>query len=71
MIRTDQIPAFNNAPLDLSGAYDSMLATSALSLACGEDQYLAGFLESIISVIQVSRVSNSPISKNDLETILD
>ena len=71
MIRTDQIPAFNNAPLDLSGAYDSMLATSALSLACGEDQYLAGFLESMISVIQVSRVSNSPISKNDLETILD
>lgn len=71
IIRTDQIPALNNSPLDVSGAGDSMLAASALSLAYGEDLYLAGFMGSIMSSIQVSRVSNTPISIKDLQTILD
>lgn len=69
-IRTDQVPALNNSPLDLSGAGDSMLAAAALTLACNGDLYMAAFMGSVMSAIQVSQVGNKPISKKDIEVLL-
>jgi rfaE bifunctional protein kinase chain/domain len=71
LIRTDQVPALNKYPVDVSGAGDSMLAAAALLLACGENLYVASYLGSIVSAIQVSRLGNIPVSTKDIEEVLN
>lgn len=63
---TDQIPALNSLPKDVSGAGDSLLITSAMSLACGGSIWDSAFLGSISAAIQVSRVGNIPLNSNEL-----
>jgi rfaE bifunctional protein kinase chain/domain len=68
--RTDQVPALNRSPIDLSGAGDSMLAASALALSSGEDIYFAAYIGSVMAAIQVSQLSNTPISRETVQEIL-
>ena len=62
----DRIQALNVAPLDVSGAGDSMLITSAMTLTLGGSLWEAACLGSLASALQVSRVGNTPIQKNEL-----
>lgn len=63
---TDRISALNMAPKDVAGAGDSLLITSALTLACGGDIWEAAFLGSLSAAIQVSRVGNTPLQTKEL-----
>lgn len=65
-LRTDQIPAITNYVIDTSGAGDAMLACATLALISKEDLYGAGFLGSVASSIQVSRIGNLPISSEEM-----
>ena len=62
---TDQIPALNSAPKDTAGAGDSLLITTSLALAAGADIWNAVLMGSISASIQVGRLGNSPINKED------
>jgi rfaE bifunctional protein kinase chain/domain len=69
IIRTDLVPALNKNPVDVSGAGDSMLAGTALTLASGYSIYIAAYIGSIMSAIQVSRSGNIPISKDEFKSL--
>ena len=63
---TDRLPAFNNAPKDVSGAGDSMLIASALALASGADIWQSAYLGSLAAACQVARVGNTPLTTREL-----
>jgi rfaE bifunctional protein kinase chain/domain len=65
-IATDQLPAFNPAPKDVSGAGDSMLITSAMALAVGADIWQSAYLGSLAAACQVGKMGNLPLSENEL-----
>ena len=58
---TDRINALNSIAKDVAGAGDSLLITSAMTLASGGDIWEAACLGSIAAAIQVGRVGNTPI----------
>ena len=62
----DRIPALNKHPVDVSGAGDALLVSTALCLASGSDIWSALYIGSIASACQVSRVGNFPLTANDL-----
>jgi len=63
---TDQLPAMNTSPRDVSGAGDSLLVCTAMALAVGRDVWEAAYLGSIAAACQVSRKGNTPISRDEL-----
>lgn len=63
---TDQLPAFNNMPIDVSGAGDSLMMCAAMALAVGASIWEAAYLGSIAAACQVGRMGNVPLSANDL-----
>jgi bifunctional ADP-heptose synthase (sugar kinase/adenylyltransferase) len=63
---TDRVEALNNAAKDVSGAGDSLLITSAMTLACDGTIWEAACLGSLASAVQVSRVGNMPLSTEEL-----
>jgi sugar/nucleoside kinase (ribokinase family) len=63
---TDRIDALNHAPKDVSGAGDSFLIASAMSLALGSNIWKAAAMGSLAAAIQVSRVGNTPITAGEL-----
>ena len=63
---TDRISALNSAPKDVSGAGDSLLITSAMTLASGGNIWEAALLGSLAAAIQVGRVGNTPLQTNEL-----
>jgi rfaE bifunctional protein kinase chain/domain len=63
---TDRVDALNSAPKDVAGAGDSMLITSAMTLACGGDIWEAACLGSLAAAVQVGRVGNTPIRTEEL-----
>jgi rfaE bifunctional protein kinase chain/domain len=63
---TDRIDALNSLPKDVAGAGDSLLITSAMTLACDGTIWEAAFLGSLAAAIQVGRVGNTPIKVNEL-----
>jgi len=67
---TDQLPAFNSAPKDVSGAGDSMLTCASMALALGTDIWQAAYLGCIASACQVGRVGNLPLTAEELITEL-
>ncbi len=69
-MRTDQLPAFNTAPKDVSGAGDSLLTCASMALAAGADVWSAAYLGCIAAACQVSRVGNLPLSAVELITEL-
>lgn len=65
-LTTDQLPAFNSAPKDVSGAGDSLLICASLALAVGATVWESAYLGSIASACQVGRVGNTPLSANEI-----
>ena len=62
----DKINSQNTNPVDVAGAGDSMLISSALSLASGANIWEASLIGSVAASIQISRVGNIPINKKEL-----
>jgi len=67
---TDQLKVLNYHPLDVSGAGDSLLAGSALSLVSKASIWESALIGSIMSSIQISRLGNIPIRKNEIINLL-
>jgi rfaE bifunctional protein kinase chain/domain len=63
---TDRVDALNSAPKDVTGAGDSLLITSAMTLASGGNIWEAACLGSLAAAVQVGRVGNTPIRTNEL-----
>lgn len=63
---TDRVSALNSAPKDVTGAGDSLLITSAMTLACGGNIWEAACLGSLAAAVQVGRVGNTPIRTEEL-----
>jgi rfaE bifunctional protein kinase chain/domain len=63
---TDRVSALNTAPKDVAGAGDSLLITSALTLASGGTIWEAACLGSLAAAVQVGRVGNTPINIDEL-----
>lgn len=63
---TDNISALNNNPKDISGAGDSLLIASAMSLTTDASIWESSYIGSVAASIQVSRIGNIPILKNEL-----
>lgn len=63
---TDQLPAFNTAPKDVSGAGDSLLTCASMALAVGAGIWEAAYLGSIAAACQVGRVGNTPLSRQEI-----
>lgn len=64
--KTDRVPALNPSPVDISGAGDSMLIASGLTLASNGNVWMSAAVGSIAASIQVSKSGNYPISYKDL-----
>ncbi len=69
-ITTDRIGALNLSPKDVAGAGDSMLIISGMALASKSNIWEAACLGSLASAIQVSRLGNIPIKKEEFDLIL-
>ncbi|MGB5793290.1 PfkB family carbohydrate kinase [Poseidonibacter sp.] len=63
---TDNVQALATNVKDVSGAGDSLLTCSSMALCVGATVWESGYLGSIASAIQVSRMGNIPISKADI-----
>jgi rfaE bifunctional protein kinase chain/domain len=64
--QTDKINALNSLPKDVAGAGDSLLITSAMSMACGGSIWEAACLGSLAAAVQVGRLGNIPITKEEI-----
>ena len=67
---TERFDALNPAPIDVSGAGDSVLITSTLALSAGSSLWEASLLGSIAAFVQVGRVGNIPLDKKELLKVL-
>ena len=63
---TDRIDALNSVAKDVAGAGDSLLVVSAMTLACGGTIWEAACLGSLAAAVQVGRVGNMPLRKEEL-----
>jgi len=62
----DRLAAMNSAAKDVAGAGDSLLTCTSMALALGTTIWESAYLGSIAAAIQVSRVGNIPLHKNEL-----
>jgi rfaE bifunctional protein kinase chain/domain len=67
---TDRLEALNLRPVDVSGAGDSVLITASLALSCGANLWEASLLGSIAAFVQVGRIGNIPLTKNELLSVI-
>ena len=63
---TDRVDALNSSPKDVAGAGDSLLITSAMTLASGGNIWEAACLGSLAAAVQVGRVGNTPLLVKEL-----
>lgn len=63
---TDNITALGNIVKDVSGAGDSLLTCSSMALCVGATVWESAYLGSIAAAIQVSRIGNVPITKDEI-----
>jgi rfaE bifunctional protein kinase chain/domain len=66
LLKTDKVEALNKNAVDTSGAGDSLLVGSVLSLALGKNIYISALIGSIMAGIQVNRVGNVPITLDEV-----
>lgn len=69
--KTDRLPALNPVAVDSSGAGDSMLIATALSLAAGAKPNEAALIGSVVAAIQVSRMGNIPVTRSDVKEAIE
>lgn len=65
------IPALNSGAVDVAGAGDSFLAAASFAVANGADQKLAFLFGSVAASIAVSRMGNVPITRQELQSIIN
>jgi rfaE bifunctional protein kinase chain/domain len=65
-LTTDQLPAFNTAPKDVSGAGDCLLTCASMALVTGANIWESAYLGSIAAACQVGRVGNYPLSATEV-----
>ena len=63
---TDKIDALNFNPVDVAGAGDSLLTFAGMAIASGANIWEAAYLGALAASVQVSRLGNVPISKDDI-----
>lgn len=68
---TDNIKALSINVKNISGAGDSLLIGSSLALSAGADIWQSAYLGQIAAALQVSRLGNIPIEKNELIKEID
>jgi rfaE bifunctional protein kinase chain/domain len=69
-LELDRLPSLNTAPIDVSGAGDSMLVGIALTKTLKKSTFQAAYIGAIASAIQVGRVGNSPIKISEIKEAL-
>ena len=67
---TERLVALNSKAIDVSGAGDSVLTTASLALSTGASLWEASLLGSISAFIQVGRIGNIPVTKNEILQLL-
>ncbi len=65
-IATDQLPAFNKVPKDVSGGGDCLLICASLALASGANIWESAYLGSIAAACHIGRMGNLPLAINDV-----
>lgn len=65
-LETDQIPAFNPFPKDVSGAGDCMLTCASMALVCDATVWQSAYLGSLAAAYQVGRVGNLPLKSEEI-----
>lgn len=68
---TDRLPALQPNVVDVSGAGDAFMITTAMMMASEESLWVSSYLGSVASAIQVSREGNSPILDEDLRKVIE
>lgn len=68
---TDNIRALGTNVKDVSGAGDSLLTCSSMALAVGANIWQSAYLGSLAAAVQVSRVGNIPIKKDEIFSELE
>ncbi|MBT5747027.1 MAG: adenylyltransferase/cytidyltransferase family protein [Gammaproteobacteria bacterium] len=63
---TDRVSALNSAPKDVAGAGDSLLIAGAMTLAAGGTIWDAASWGSLAAAVQVGRVGNTPLHREEL-----
>jgi bifunctional ADP-heptose synthase (sugar kinase/adenylyltransferase) len=63
---TDNVGALGNIVKDVSGAGDSLMTASSMALVAGANIWQSAYLGSMAAAIQVSRVGNIPIKKDEI-----
>jgi len=63
---TDNIKALATTVKDVSGAGDSLLTCSSMALCVGASIWQSAYLGSLAAAVQVSRVGNIPIKKEEI-----
>jgi rfaE bifunctional protein kinase chain/domain len=63
---TDRLPAFNSSPKDVSGAGDSLLICTSMSLALGKNILHSTYIGSLAAACQVGRLGNIPLDPQQL-----
>jgi rfaE bifunctional protein kinase chain/domain len=66
----DALPAFNSNPVDVSGAGDSLLAAASLAIVIEKNLAKAALIGSLAAGIQIGRLGNIPIQKENLINII-
>lgn len=68
---TDQLKALSKLPIDVAGAGDSLLISTALAFSAGANVWEAALIGSIAAAIQVGREGNIPLKINDFSEVLE
>ena len=70
LLSLDALPSFNQSPVDVSGAGDSMLAAASLAITIENNLAKASLIGSLAAAIQISRIGNIPIEKEKIISLL-
>jgi rfaE bifunctional protein kinase chain/domain len=70
ILSLDALPSFNQNPVDVSGAGDSLLAAASLAIAIENNLAKASLIGSLAAAIQVGRVGNLPIEKEKIISLI-
>ena len=70
LLSLDALPSFNQSPVDVSGAGDSMLAAASLAITIENNLAKASLIGSLAAAIQISRIGNIPIEKEQIISLI-
>jgi rfaE bifunctional protein kinase chain/domain len=70
LLSLDVLPSFNQSPVDVSGAGDSLLAAASLAITIENNLAKASLIGSLAAAIQIGRVGNIPIEKEKIISLI-